>query len=269
MQAGSTRSQRTLLDALGAILGDGADAPALGADLFAVVGMLDHEPTLRRVLTEPSVEARARVGMVRSLLDGKLSGGAVEVVAAAVSERWSRSRDLVDALERCAVTAEATRAEQSDQLDALEDDLFRFGRILEANPDLRDALSDRAAPLSAKRTLLDSLVEDKVAPVTRDLLNQLLVGRQRSLAAGLAHYQEVTADLRKRLIATVWVASPLGDDQRRRLAESLASQYSHEVHLNVIVDPSVLGGVRVAIGDDVIDSTIESRIAQAQRRIVR
>jgi F-type H+-transporting ATPase subunit delta len=188
---------------------------------------------------------------------------------AAVSERWSRSRDLVNALERCAVIAEATKAEQDGQLDALEDDLFRFSRILAANTDLRDALSDRAAPMKAKRALLDGLVEGKVAPVTKNLFDQLLVGRQRSLAAGLAHYQEITATRRSRLVAMVWVAAPLTDDQKSRLAESLASQYSHEVHLNVVVEKAVLGGVRISIGDDVIDSTIETRLAQAQRRLVR
>jgi len=65
------------------------------------------------------------------------------------------------------------------------------------------------------------------------------------------------------------VAAPLSDDQTSRLAESLAAQYSHEVHLNVVIDTSILGGVRVSIGDDVIDSTIETRLAQAQRRMVR
>jgi F-type H+-transporting ATPase subunit delta len=269
MQAGSTRAQATLLEALDEILDGGADASTLGSDLFAVVGMLDHEPTLRRVLTEPSVEAKQRSGMARSLLDGKISDDAVKVVDAAVSERWSRSRDLVDALERCAVIAEATKADQGGQLDALEDDLFRFGRILAANTDLRDALSDRAAPMEAKRALLDGLIEGKVAPVTKDLLDQLLVGRQRSLAAGLAHYQEITAARRSRLVAMVWVAAPLTDEQKTRLAESLAAQYSHEVHLNVVVEKSLLGGVRIAIGDDVIDSSIETRLAQAQRRLVR
>lgn len=268
MQAGSTRSQATLLEALDAIL-DGADATTLGSDLFAVVGMLDKESSLRRALTEPSVEPKQRTGMARSLLGGKISPEAVQVVDAAVSERWSRSRDLVDALERCAVIAEATKAEQDGQLDSLEDDLFRFDRILSANPDLRDALSDRAAPMEAKRALLDGLIEDKVAPVTKNLLDQLLVGRQRSLAAGLVHYQEITATRRSRLVATVWVASPLSDDQKKRLAGSLASQYSHEVHLNIVVDKDVLGGVRVAIGDEVIDSTVETRLAQAQRRLVR
>jgi F-type H+-transporting ATPase subunit delta len=268
MQAGSTRSQEALLEALDGIIEGGTDATALGGDLFAVVGMLDREPTLRRVLTEPSVEAKQRSGMVRALLDGKISAEAVQVVETAVAERWSRSRDLVDALERCAVIAEATKAEQSGQLDALEDELFWFSRILAANPDLRDALSDRAAPPDAKRTLLDGLIEGKVAPVTKDLLDQLLVGRQRSLAAGLVHYQEVTATRRSRLVATAWVAAPLDDAQRSHIAELLAAQYSHEVHLNVVVDEDVLGGVRVAIGDDVIDSTIETRLAQAQRRLV-
>jgi F-type H+-transporting ATPase subunit delta len=269
MQAGSTRSQATLLEALDEILNGGADASTLGSDLFAVVGLLDGEPTLRRALTEPSVEAAQRSGMAHALLDGKISSSAVEVVVAAVSQRWSRSRDLVDALERCAVIAQATKAEQDGQLDSLEDDLFRFGRILAANTDLRDALSDRAAPMEAKRRLLDGLVEGKVAPVTKDLLDQLLIGRQRSLAAGLAHYQEVTAARRSRLVAMVWVAAPLTDDQKNRLAESLAAQYAHEVHLNVVVEKAVLGGVRISIGDDVIDSTIETRLAQAQRRLVR
>jgi F-type H+-transporting ATPase subunit delta len=269
MQAGSTRSQAALIEALDSTLAGGADAAAVGGELFAVVALLDREPSLRRVLTEPSVEAKQRVGMARSLLSGKIAAPTMEVVAAAVAERWSRTRDLVTALERCAVFALARQAEQSGQLDSLEDDLFRFGRILAANPGLRDALSDRAAPLDAKRRLLDGLVEGKVASVTKDLLDQLLVGRQRSLAAGLEHYQEVIATRRKRMVATVWVAAPLKDDQKQRLAESLAAQYSSEVRLNVVIDESVLGGVRVSIGDDVIDSTVETRLAQAQRRLVR
>ena len=116
---------------------------------------------------------------------------------------------------------------------------------------------------------MDRLIEGKVAPNTANLLHQLLVGRQRSLAAGLAHYQEIAASRRSRLIATAWVAAPLDEAQRERICEVLAEQYSHEVHLNVIVDEDVLGGVRVAIGDDVIDSTVETRLAQTKRRLAR
>ncbi len=268
MQAGSARAQEALLATLDEVIDDGSAADSLGADLFSVVGVLDEEAALRRALTEPSLPAEARQGMAGSLLAGKVSDGALTIVQAAAAERWSRSRDLVDALERCAITAEATRADQGGHLDDLEDDLFRFGRILESAPDLREALSDRAAPLSAKRALLERLLADKVSPVTLALLGQLLIGRQRSLAVGLTHYQEVAAARRHRLVATVWVAAPLTDDQKGRIASLLAEQYSHEVHLNVIIDPAVLGGVRVSLGDDVIDSTIETRVAQAQRHLI-
>ena len=186
--------------------------------------------------------------MARSLLDGKISREAVQVVDAAVAERWSRSRDLVDALERCAVTAEAAKAEQAGQLDALEDDLFRFARILEREP---------RAPRRARRTGRRP-IEARRAAARRPGRGQ---GRRRSPrparpAAGrpaalarrwLVHYQRSPQPDGPRLVATVWVASPLSDDQRDRVSpSSLASQYSHEVHLNVIVDPDVLGGVRVA-----------------------
>lgn len=272
MQAGSTRAQAKLLERLDEILDGGeggSGAGSLASDLFAVVSTLDSEPALRRALTEPSVESEVRSSVAAALLDGKVGPDAVAVVTAAAGLRWSRSRDLADALERCAVTAAATRADREGDLDRLEDDLFRFGRILAANPDLRDALADRTAPLEARRRLLDGLVESRVGAVTKDLLDQLVNGRQHSFAAGLALYQEIAAARRSRLIATAWVAAPLADDQRDRLSASLASQYGRDVHLNVVVDQSVLGGVRVAIGDDVIDSTVEARLADAQRRLVR
>lgn len=269
MQSGSMRSLDAVLSRLDTLIDTGDDAGSLGRDLFSVVGVLDSEPSVRRVLTEPSVVAEARRGLARALLEGKVSEAAVKVVEYAVSERWSRTRDLVEGLEWAAVTAEAARADRSGELDALEDDLFRFGRILEANPRLRDALADRAAPLDAKRRLLDNLLAGKVSTVTQDLLGELITGRQRSIAAGLERYQEIAAALRQRLVATVWVAAPLSGDQRQRMAGLLSRDYGREVHLNVIVDPSVLGGVRVALGDDVIDSTIQTKMAQAQRLLAR
>ncbi|MDX6307531.1 MAG: F-type H+-transporting ATPase subunit delta [Nocardioidaceae bacterium] len=269
MQGGSARAQEAVVAVLDEVLAGGDDAAPLGRDLFAIVGMLDREAMLRRVLTEPSVDLEARTALARSVLEGKVSKGALRVVEAAVGQRWSRGRDIVDALEWCAVTAAASKADQAGELENLEEDLFRFSRVLEAYPDLRDALSDRAAPLEVKRDLLVRLLEKKVSRVTLDLLTQLLTGRQRSLAAGLTHYQEVAAARRKRLVATVWVAQPLKDGQRRRIAELLADVYSREVHLNILTDPAVLGGVKVSVSDEVIDSTIETRLAEAKRLLLR
>jgi F-type H+-transporting ATPase subunit delta len=63
------------------------------------------------------------------------------------------------------------------------------------------------------------------------------------------------------------VAQPLGAADEQRLADVLGRQYHTTVHLNVVVDPEVLGGVRVEIGDDVIDGTIASRLDDARRRV--
>jgi F-type H+-transporting ATPase subunit delta len=102
-----------------------------------------------------------------------------------------------------------------------------------------------------------------------DLLLELVSGRHRSLAAGLERFAEITAARRQRLVATAWVAAPMSDDQAERISRQLATQYHREVHLNVVVDPAVLGGVRVAIGDDVIDSTVQTRLAEATRMLGR
>jgi F-type H+-transporting ATPase subunit delta len=269
MRSGSVRSRDALLETLDQTLEGGADAETLGRDLFHLVGLLDREPSLRRVLTEPSFSADARRSIAKSVLEGKVSDAAVSVVEEAVSQRWSRTSDIVEALEWCAVTTEASRADQAGELNDLEDELFRFGRILESSPELRDALSDRAAPLEARRRLLSGLLEGRVGSVTVDLLQELIGGRQRSLAAGLEHYGQIAAARRHRMVATAWTAAPLTDDQRERITQLLATHYSHEVHLNVIVDPAVLGGVRIAVGDDVIDSTIQTRLAQAERLLFR
>jgi F-type H+-transporting ATPase subunit delta len=167
------------------------------------------------------------------------------------------------------VAAYVARADSEGRLDDLEDSLFRFSRIVEGNAGLRDALTDRAAPMEGKRRLVADLVGDKVDPDTSALLQQAVAGRQRSLPVVLGQYQRVAASRRDSMIATVWVASPLTEEQRDRLTRALSAQHAKDIHLNVVVDPDVLGGVRVAVGDEVLDSTVEARLKQAQRRLER
>lgn len=269
MQGGSTRSLKDVLERTAGVISDGADATALGEDLFALALTADGAHSLRRALTEPAVPREAKARLLRSLFEGRIGDAALDVVDTAVGLRWSSTRDFPDALEQASVAAHVAKADADGHLDDLEDNLFRFSRIVEANADLREALSDTAAPLDGKRRLLADLLGDQVDGSTATLLGQAVAGRHRSLPGVLATYQRVAADRRDSMIATVWVASPLSEEHRGRLAQALSAQHSREIHLNVIVDADVLGGVRVAVGHEVLDSTVEARLRQAQRRLDR
>jgi F-type H+-transporting ATPase subunit delta len=251
-----------------AVAGQGAAAGQLGDDLFAVTGLLDQEPGLRRMLSDPSREARAKTGLVEALLEGKISAAAVELVSGMVSSRWSAPGDLAGAAEQLAVLAVVETAAASGSLDDLEDELFRFGRVVSAEPELRVVLSDPFVAAGRKRTLVDELLTGKVTEPTLRLVTQAAVHpRGRSLDASLELYAGLAAQRRERLVAEVHVAVALTDEQRGRLQAALASAYGHDVHLNIVLDPQVLGGMSVRIGDELIDGSTASRLAELRRRL--
>ena len=139
------------------------DAAVLADELAAVTALLDREVSLRRVLTDPAQAGEAKAELARRLLGSQVSGTAVDLVAGLVRSRWSQSRDLVDALEVLANIADLTAAQKSGALDSVEDELFRFGRIVASDTQLRAALTNRSATASAKRELLGSLLGGVVA----------------------------------------------------------------------------------------------------------
>jgi len=243
-------------------------ASRLASELFAVVGLLDAEHGLRRALSDPGKPAAEKGGVVAALLHGKVTERAEGLVAAAAEARWASSGDLSDAIEQLAIEAMVLAAEADDGLDELEDGLFRFGRVVAANPDLRAALADPSLPERGKRELLRTLLEGKVTPVTLGLISQMVAHpRGRSLNAALDLCADIAARRRQQLIAVVRTAVELSASQRSRLAAALARSYGHDVHLDVVVDPSVVGGISVQIGDELIDGTAASRLAAVRRKL--
>ena len=269
MRGASRASYADLLDRLSAEDIDSASvATRLGDELFAVVGLLDTEHGLRRALSDPGKPAAEKGAVAGALLRGKVTRRAESLVAAAAEGHWATSGDMVDALEELGVTALVLAAEAEDGLDDLEDGLFRFGRVVAAEPDLRAALADPSLPGDGKRELLDTLLRGKVTPVTLALISQVVAHpRGRSINAALDLCAGIAARRREQLIAVVRSAVELSATQRRRLAQALAQSYGHNVHLNVVVDPSVVGGISVQIGDELIDGTAASRLAAVQRKL--
>ncbi len=244
------------------------ESTALGEELFAVARLLDSSAGLRRALSDPSAEPSAKAELVGRLLNGKVSGTAVDVVSGMARDRWSSSTDLVDAVEHLGVLAVVASAEAEGRLDDVEDELFRFGRIVEADAALRRSLDDRSLPAEGKATLVERLLEGKVAPQT------LVLARQAAAfprGLGMQHVLEengkVAAARRERLVAVVHSAVPLTEEQRQRLTSALTRVYGRAIHLDVDVDPDVVGGLRVVVGDEVIDATVLSRLDEARRRL--
>ncbi|WP_367320770.1 F0F1 ATP synthase subunit delta [Streptomyces sp. HUAS ZL42] len=244
------------------------DAGTLATELAAVTALLDREVSLRRVLTDPAQAGEAKAGLAQRLLGGQVSGESADLVSGMVRSRWSQSRDLVDALEELANTADLTAAQKAGALDDVEDELFRFGRIVSSNTELRAALTDRKAATSAKVELLRRLLGGRAAQGTERLVTRLVTApRGRSLESGLESLSKLAAERRDRLVAVVTSAVPLSDTQKQRLGAALAKLYGRQMHLNIDVDPEVLGGIRVQVGDEVINGSLADRIEDAARRM--
>jgi F-type H+-transporting ATPase subunit delta len=241
---------------------------ALADELFAVAHLLEGQPSLRRAMSDASARPDDRAGLARRLLASQISPTALTVVEAVVRQRWSRPLDLVEATETLAVEAALDAAEARAELDGVEDELFRFGRIIAGDPDLLRILGDRAAPREGKTALLDRLLAGKVSPVTERLVRNSLTSPHVHNAENVVEkLSEVAARRRGRSVAHVVSAVPLTDAQEQRLAAALERLYGRAIGLQVQVDPSVLGGLVIRVGDEIIDGSIAHRLEAAGRRL--
>lgn len=244
-----------------------ADPKVLADELAAVTALLDREVALRRVLTDPSRSGERKAELVANVLGGQIGGTTVDLVSGMVRSRWSAARDLVDATEQLADIADLVAAERDGSLDETEDELFRFARTVASAPDLRAALAGDTAP-EAKVQLLHRLLEGKSRPATERLISRLVAQpRGRSLEGGLEALSRLAAERRGRSVAVVTSAVPLSDGQRQRLGAALAKLYGRQMHLNLDVDPEILGGITVRVGDEVINGAVADRLGEAERRL--
>ncbi len=238
-----------------------AEITGLADELFEVAALLDSESTLRRTLADASTAPGSRQELGRDLFADRLGARALPVVLEAVGARWSHPTDMVHGLERLGRTALLVQAERSGRLDAVEDELFRLGRIIGGRPDLERLLSDPAGDPEGKAVVVTDLVDDKVESVTRDLVRQLVAhSRGRHVSEGLEELAEMSARRRERSVAHVRSALPLTDEQQQRLSAALQRIYSRPIAVHLEVDPEVGGGLVIRVGDEIIDGSTAGRL---------
>ncbi|MGH4010620.1 MAG: F0F1 ATP synthase subunit delta [Pseudonocardiaceae bacterium] len=244
----------------------GQDRERVGEELGAVAAVLGEQPAIRRHLADSGVPEQARRKMVDALFGGKVSRITHRVLSDVVASRWSRSLDLVDGVEELAWQALLTFAERDGSLEDVEDELFRFGRILAAQPRLATLLGDESVPAARRLELLDTVLADRTRPVTRRLLEQAVrAPRRRRLDEIVDVLVDRAAGRRQRSVAHVSAAGPLSQQQEQRLIDVLNRIYRRSISLKVDIDPELLGGLVIRVGDEVIDGSVAARLVKARQ----
>jgi F-type H+-transporting ATPase subunit delta len=256
------------LAGLGDKLGKGgtlADAAKTGEELFGVARILRSDVALRRVLTDSSVEEKARTGLAETVFGSAVGDNTMKVVSDAASRRWTTSGDLPDALEQMAVVSTVRSAGKNGS--TVGDELFGVRRMIDGNPELRSALSDQTRSAEDRTSLLEGLLKGKTLDATTLLVREAVFRGQGAVGGVLERYLGLAADALDEAVATVHTARELTDSEKERLVSALSKQYDTSVQLHVVVDPGLVGGMRVQIGDDVIDGTVASRLDEARRKL--
>ncbi|BBY25222.1 F0F1 ATP synthase subunit B/delta [Mycobacterium stomatepiae] len=250
---------------------DNAGLTTVSGELVSVGQLLGREAVVTRYLTVPAEDASPRVRLIERLVSGKVGDATLEVLRSAVSERWSANADLVAAIEHVSRQALLEVAERDGKVDEVEDQLFRFSRVLDVQPRLAILLGDYVVPAEQRVALLRKVLDGasgQVNPIVVSLLTQtieLLSGQ--SAEEAIQFLAEVAVARRGEVIASVSAAADLSDAQRTRLAEVLSRIYGHPVTVHLQVDAELLGGLLIAVADEVIDGTLSSRLAAAEAQV--
>jgi F-type H+-transporting ATPase subunit delta len=249
---------------------DQSQLSSLANDLAAVTKLLARETILTRHLADPTNDPAPKVRLLESLLVGQVGDPALQILKAAVSGRWTSDSNLVDAVEHVARLTLLVRAEGGHHADEVEEQLFWFGRILDGEPQLATLLSDYTEPADGRVQLLRNVLNRStgVNPTTEALLSQTVElmrgGRADEEVGALA---QLAVACRGEIVAHVKSAFELSDAQHNRLTEVLSRIYGRPVSVQLQVDPKLLGGLAISIGDEVIDGTLASRLAEARNRL--
>lgn len=233
------------------------------AELFSAARAIGETSALSGALADSAAPADSRAGVVAAVFSAA-SAPTKAVLSTAVSQRWSSAADLVDGVEELAIRAAAIAGAKED----IEGELFGFTRVIAENPELELALGSRLGENAAKgdlvRTLLAGTTSEATTLIVSSLVSQPRGRRVRQL---LRRAARIVSAQHERVVATVHTAQALSAEQRTRLQNWLQDRYGSAVSLNEVIDPAIVGGVRIQVADDVIDGSISARLAELRQKL--
>ncbi|WP_320535931.1 F0F1 ATP synthase subunit delta [Pseudarthrobacter sp. IC2-21] len=247
----------------------------LAKELFGILGTVDSSAGLRRALTDPSRTGDEKSALIKQLVGGKVSADAADIAGGLASSRWASARDIGDALETLGATVVIAVAENKSAVSAsgvsgleeLENDLFSFNQAVASDHEVQRALSEPQASAAAKVRLAERLVPG-ASEEAKVLIAQAVSAPRGIKPTNLvARFAELAAKRQQRWIATVRVTRPLTETQFARLQAGLNSLYGRELKVNMSVDPELIGGIRVQVGDEVLDASVVTRLGELHRQL--
>jgi len=251
-------SAREALTALG-----GKDGLAVGEQLFEVVRVIGDSSQLRSALADPSVAAADKLAVVNKVF-ATIGAPARTLLAEIVASRWSTQDDLLEGIEEIGIRAVASSAKPG----GIEDELFTFGTAVGSNAELELAVGSKLGSTQSKSALVNALLKHKASPQALAIVDQLVQQpRGRRIGELMRHAASIVADQAGLAIATIITAAPLTAAQLDRLRAGLAKSYGRDLKLNEVIDPSIIGGIRVQIGDDVIDGSVSTKITELRLQL--
>ncbi len=231
---------------------------ATGENLFDAGRVIGDSSQLLAALGDASAETSQKVALVRAIFGATLTPAALELLLSVAAGRWSSQQDLLAAIEELALRVSADSAAPDV---SIRSELFLFGAAVSSDAELELALTSKLGKSSAKVGLIQALLSGKVSPQTLAIVRHLVQQpRGRRIGELLTDAATIVADQADSIIATVTVAAALQPGQRDRLAATLSTRYGRKVALNEVIDASVVGGLKVQIGDDVIDGSVATRL---------
>ena len=266
-------------------LGQAARAIRTTTELAAALSDVAVPVAVRRAVVQDLFEPRVHPAVLRVLLHAVDIERAPELLSALhEADELARVRvdhadeaDMADdrPLGRAGVrrllggmaAAELEPVVEVDELHEIEDELFRFARLVGSQPALREALANWSVPAAHRSDLALDLLQGKARPETVRLVTAAVRMRTRDVVAVLDWLAELAAAARGWRVARVRAAMEVDAGERQRIADALGRLTGKPVELQVSIDPSLLAGARVEIGDLLVDATTRHRLDQLQEQL--
>lgn len=159
-------------------------------------------------------------------------------------------------------------AKAEGDVDTTKSQLADVARAISGNEELRSTLSNNLVPAAVRGQIVDDLLAGKSTDVVRAIVGMIIgAGRGGQLNEIVQSFIGLAASSLGREVATVRSAVALTDAQQTQLAAALKQKTGADVELQVVVDPSVVGGAVTTIGDTVIDGSLRTRLAQMREAL--